>query len=39
MSQVKNYIHGNIEFLKENYDNLDAKEIGIRNGVIHELAR
>jgi hypothetical protein len=38
MSQVKNYIHGSINFLKENYDNLDAKEIGTRNGLIHELA-
>jgi hypothetical protein len=26
-----------VDFLKENYDNLEAKEIGLRNGVIHEL--
>ena len=38
MTQVKIYTHESIEFLKDNYDNLDAKEIGTRNGVIHEIA-
>ena len=39
MNDIKKYINENINFLKENYDNLDSKEIGIRNGVIHELAK
>jgi hypothetical protein len=37
MLQVKKHVHESVDFLKENYDNLEAKEIGLRNGVIHEL--
>jgi uncharacterized ferredoxin-like protein len=39
MEEIKNNIHESIEFLKENYDKLDAKEIGTRNGVIRELTK
>jgi hypothetical protein len=38
MDQIQKYVNESINFLKENYDNLDQKEIRMRNGVIHELA-